>query len=193
MENKSDAPVPHRAEADAWDEARLFGHLRSLEIPFETHRHPPLHTVEESRELRGVMPGAHIKNMFLKGKKGELWLVACIENRKIHIRDLEKRLGAQKMSFGKPELLWDALGVRPGSVTPAAVLNDPEGRVRIALDAALSTAERVNFHPLHNEATIGMAPSELVRLLECVQHAPLMLDFDELETLARVRAENKGG
>lgn len=185
---------------EVWSEARLLAHFDALGVAYEIHRHPPLHTVAESQELRGALPGAHVKNMFLKGKKGELWLVTCLEDRQIHVRDLEKRLGAQKMSFGKPELLWETLGVRPGAVTPVAVVNDdapaaiPEqarGQVRVALDAAIEAAETVNFHPLHNEATVAMATRDLVRLLEEAGHPPLRLDFEELERLAVEREARK--
>lgn len=180
-----------RGEDTVWDEARLFAHLTELGIAFDLHRHEALHTVAESQALRGALPGAHVKNMFLKGKKGELWLVTCLEDRQVHVRDLEKQLGARKMSFGDPAILWETLGVRPGSVTPVAVLNDEAGRVRIALDSAIEAAERVNFHPLHNEATIAIAPAALRKVLEGAAHPPLTLDFDALEALARERAAKK--
>ncbi len=34
-------------------------------IAYVHNTHPPLHTVDESKELRGDLPGAHVKNMFL--------------------------------------------------------------------------------------------------------------------------------
>ena len=180
-----------RDAADIWDEARLLAHLTALDIPFDLHRHEALHTVAESQQLRGALPGAHVKNMFLKGKKGELWLVTCLEDRQAHIRDLEKELGARKMSFGDPDLLWETLGVRPGAVTPVAVLNDQAGRVRLALDRAIEAAEQVNFHPLHNEATIAVAPGDLLKLVEAADHPPLRVDFDALEALWRERQAKK--
>ena len=87
-------------------EAELYTLFREHGISWSHHTHPPLHTVEESKELRGDLPGAHVKNMFLKDKKGQHWLVTCFEYRKIRIRDLEKQIGAPKASFGKPEALW---------------------------------------------------------------------------------------
>lgn len=184
------------AEETPWDEARLTAHLDALGVAWTIHRHPPLHTVAESQDLRGTLPGAHLKNLFLKDKKGALWLVSCLEDRAIHIRDLEKALDARKMSFGKPELLWETLGVRPGAVTPLAVVNDdaagalpdqPQGRVRAALDAAIDAADLINCHPLHNEATIAMAPGDLRRVMTVAGHPPSTLDFDALESLARAR------
>lgn len=170
-------------------EAELFALLERIGVAFETHRHPPLHTVEESQRLRGDLPGLHVKNMFLKGKKGDLWLVTCREDRKAPMRALEKALGASRLSFGKPDLMAEVLGVTPGAVTPLAVLNDPERRVSAALDVALADAELVNCHPLHNEATLAVKGrfsdgEGLARVFAESGHAPVFVDFDALEAEA---------
>ena len=166
------------------DEAALLARLDALGIGWTRHALPPLFTVEDSRALRGDLPGLHVKNMFLKEKKGGLWLVTCREDRRVRIRDLEREIGAKNTSFGKPELLWEALGVLPGAVTPFAALNDRQGRVRLVLDRAVLETEIVNAHPLHNEATIAVSPEGLVRFLEDTGHAPLTVDFDALEARA---------
>jgi Ala-tRNA(Pro) deacylase len=48
----------------------LFTFLDRLGVPHSTVTHPPLFTVEESRALRGRIPGGHTKNLFLRDKKG---------------------------------------------------------------------------------------------------------------------------
>jgi Ala-tRNA(Pro) deacylase len=54
----------------------LFAQFERLIIITTTHTHPPLFSVEESRKLRGNLPGAHYKNLFLKDKKGLFgWLL----------------------------------------------------------------------------------------------------------------------
>jgi len=170
---------------DAAAQEALYAHLDRLEIAWRHHAHASVHTVEESRALRGDLPGLHVKNMFLKEKKGGLWLVTCREDRRIRIRDLERAIGARNTSFGKPDLLHDALGVRPGAVTPFAALNDTTGRVSVVLDAALLGADLVNAHPLHNAATTALAPADLVRFLHSTGHPPRVEDFDVLEARAR--------
>ncbi len=171
-------------------QAALYALLEREGIAYAHHDHPPLRTVEESRALRGDLPGAHVKNMFLKEKRGGLWLVTCLEDRAIRIRDLEREIGAKNASFGRAELLAEALGVEPGAVTPFAAMNDPEGRVRVVLDAAIPERfETVNAHPLHNRATTAVAVADLLRFLEIVGHPPRLVDFDRLEALAAERAE----
>jgi Ala-tRNA(Pro) deacylase len=110
-------------------ESELYALLDEHGIPYTHHTHPPLFTVEESRALRGELPGGHVKNMFMKDKKGTVWLATCLEDRQIRIRDLEKEIGARNLSFGREGLLWEVLGVRPGAVTPLGLINDRELRV----------------------------------------------------------------
>ncbi|MEO1459483.1 MAG: YbaK/EbsC family protein, partial [Pseudomonadota bacterium] len=122
-------------------------------------------------------------------KKGRLWLVTCDEDRQIRIRDLEKAVGAKSMSFARPELLAEALGVRPGAVTPFALLNDTAHRVRFVLDPGLEADALVNAHPLHNEATTAVSPAGLAAFLAETGHTPLRIDFDALEARARAAAQ----
>ena len=168
-------------------EAELYALLDANGITYRHHTHPPLHTVEESRALRGDLPGAHVKNMFMKDKKGRIVLATCLEDRQIRIRDLEKDIGAKGLSFGKPELLWEVLGVRPGAVTPFGLMNDRDGRVSAVLDQGLEGQALINAHPLHNEATTAVSWDGLMRFLGLTGHAPRIVDFDRLEALERER------
>src|SRR5437588_863655 len=104
----------------------LLRRLDALGIKSETHSHPPLMTVEDSKRLRGDLPGGHCKNLFLKDKKGRMWLVVTLEDRRVDIKALEARLGAARLSFGSPDRLLANLGVTPGAVTPFALINDRE-------------------------------------------------------------------
>ena len=104
------------------DPETLYARFRELGLGFTVHEHAAVFTVEEARAHRGDMPGAHCKNLFLKDKKGALWLVVCLEDRRIDMKALSGLLGAARLSFGQPELLARRLGVTPGSVTPFAVI-----------------------------------------------------------------------
>jgi Ala-tRNA(Pro) deacylase len=169
-------------------EAELYALFRAHRVAWTHHTHPPLHTVDESRALRGNLPGAHVKNMFLKDKKERLWLVTCLEDRQIRIRDLEKEIGAQKCSFGRPDLLWEALGLLPGAVSPFGLINDPGHRVTPVLDRQMLERDPINAHPLHNEATTGISATDFRRFFEITGHAPVLVDFDALEAKERGRS-----
>ena len=64
----------------------LFARLTELNIATVTHHHAPLHSVAESQELRGELPGGHCKNLFLKDKKGVLWLIVTLEDKQIDMK-----------------------------------------------------------------------------------------------------------
>ena len=152
------------------DSENLFSRFRHLGISFETHSHPAVFTVEEAQIHCGHLPGAHCKNLFLKDKKGELWLVVMLDGREVNIKALQNAMGAARLSFGKAELLLEVLGVIPGAVTPFGLINDCEQRVRVFLDADMMAAELVNFHPLRNDATTAMAPADLRRFIATCGH-----------------------
>jgi Ala-tRNA(Pro) deacylase len=151
----------------------LFAFLDKLGIAHPTVTHAPLFTVEESQALRGKIPGAHTKNLFLKDKKGALFLVTALEDAVIELKWLYRRLGATgRFSFGSAELMQETLGVVPGAVTPVAAMNDCKRRVTVVLDAGLMTWETINCHPLVNTMTTSIARAELVRFLEATGHPP---------------------
>jgi len=154
----------------------LFARLESLSIQIKTHHHPPLYTVEDSRKLRGDIPGAHCKNLFLKDKKGALWLIVTLEETRIDLKSLHKRIGAARLSFGKPELLLQVLGVTPGSVSPFALINDKENRVRVVLDARMMAEEMLNYHPISNEMTSTIASADLLKFIQACGFKPMHLE-----------------
>ncbi|MDP4822655.1 MAG: prolyl-tRNA synthetase associated domain-containing protein [Aestuariivirgaceae bacterium] len=155
--------------------AELLAKLDSLEIATQTRDHAAVFTVEEARHLRGEIPGGHCKNLFLKDKKDQLWLVVCLEDARIDLKTLPDKIGAARISFGKPELLMEFLGVEPGSVTPFAVINDHQARVKVILDAAMMREPLLNYHPLENTATTSIAARDLVRFLTALNHAPQII------------------
>ncbi len=153
--------------------ADLFAYLDRLGIAQATVTHPPVFRVEEAQALRGKIPGAHTKNLFLRDKKGALYLVVALEDAVIELRSLHRRLGASgRFSFGSADLLLEALGVKPGAVTPFAALNDTAGRVTVVLDAAMMEHPTLNYHPLDNSMTTSIARADLLAFLTATGHAP---------------------
>src|SRR5436190_24370028 len=132
---------------------QLFARLHELGIAQRTVEHPPVFTVEQAKALRGDLPGHHVKNLFLRNKKEEMWLVVALEDRAIDLKRLGEALGAGRLSFGSPERLRRHLGVEPGSVTPLALINDSGHKVRLVLDEGLKADGPVNAHPLTNRMT----------------------------------------
>ena len=175
-----ETPATAVAEAPALAPATpeaLFARLESLGIATRTVSHPPVFTVEEAKALRGQLPGGHVKNLFLRNKKGWMWLVVAEEDRRIDLKALAERLGAGRVSFGSPERLMQHLGVIPGAVTPFGLINDRKAEVRVVIDKALMAQDPVNVHPLVNDRTTAIAPGDLLKFIESCGHRPQVLDL----------------
>jgi len=160
------------------DRVRLFARLEELGIATTTVEHVPMFTVEQSQSLRGTIPGARTKNLFLKDKDGHLVLVVAKEDTRVDLRALAKQLGFGRFSFGKPELLKDVLGIEPGSVTAFALFHEASRRLdAVVVDEALMGFAEINCHPLINSATTRLATKDLIRFVEACGRAPRVLSL----------------
>ncbi|MFT4116843.1 prolyl-tRNA synthetase associated domain-containing protein [Bradyrhizobium sp.] len=136
----------------------LLAHLEKNGINAKTFEHPAVHTVEESKALRGDIPGLHTKNLFLRDGKKNYFLFVTDEDAAINLKQLAKKIGAKGgLSFGSPDALLEMLGIRPGAVSVLAIVNDAAGKVKLLLDAKLATATAINCHPLDNRRTTSLS------------------------------------
>lgn len=156
--------------------ADLIAFLDGLGIATRTFEHPPLFTVEQSQALRGEIAGGHTKNLFLKDKKDDYFLLTVGEEAQVDLKQIHHTIGAaSRVSFGRPEMLMELLGVVPGAVTVFGLINDTQRRVELFLDAALMEHETINAHPLTNEATTQIARADLLRFIAATGHEPTIL------------------
>ena len=160
-------------------ENRLYDLLRRLGIAWHSIAHAPVFTVEESADIYGRLTGGHTKNLFLKDKKGGLWLVVVLAHTKVDLPALAKQLGAPRFSFGTAALLEATLGITPGSVTPFALMNDTAHVVTPVLDATMLQIDPINFHPLRNDRTTAIAPGDLVAFVKACGHHPVIAPIPE--------------
>jgi Ala-tRNA(Pro) deacylase len=162
------------------DPNRVFDYLKSLAIHSTSIEHPAVFTVEESKALRGKIDGAHVKNLFLKDKKSNLFLISALEDTKIDLKTIHEVIGGQgRVSFCSADQLLEHLGVEPGSVTPLAVMNDTENKVQAVLDERLMAFDIINVHPLVNTMTTSLARADLLAFMAATGHKPLILKVGE--------------
>lgn len=155
----------------------LFKRLDDLGVSYETHTHAAVFTVDEAQAHCSHLPGGHCKNLFLKDKKSQLWLVVALDERPINMKDLKSRIGSHHLSFGKPDLLGEVLGVEPGSVTPFALINDLEHRVKVVLDKEMMDMDLLNYHPLTNTMTTALTPGDLLAFIRDTGHEPDLVEL----------------
>lgn len=157
----------------------LFARLDQLGIATTTVDHPAVFTVAESTELERSLPGGHTKNLFLKDAKDRLFLVVARSATPVDLKTLHKTLGCARLSFGKPELLLQVLGVPAGSVTAFSLINDRDKRVSVVIDAALMRYDSVNCHPLVNTATTNISRDDLLKFIRECGHDPSIVALSE--------------
>lgn len=159
----------------------LLHNLYRLKITNTTHDHPAVFTVEESAKIKADLPGGHTKNLFLKDKQGQMFLICALADTQIPVNKLHREFGCKRLSFGKPDLLLEHLGVAPGSVTLFSVINDTQNQVALVLDQALFSHELVNFHPLENTATTAISAEDMTVFAKAHNHDPVIIDFTQIE------------
>ncbi len=160
---------------------KLLEALADLGLNTSTLHHDAVFRVGEGDEIKAALPGAHTKNLFLKDDKGQLWLISAEQSTQINLKTLPKIIGSGRLSFGSEERLYNALGVRPGSVTALGLINDPNHKVKFILDKALADADIVNFHPLTNTATTALSQADFRSFIESLGRRLVVIDFAALD------------
>lgn len=156
----------------------LLEYLSGLAIPVTVYNHPPVFTVAEAVQLRGTIPGAHSKNLFLVDRKKNHYLVSALENCEIDLKRLHLMVGAKgKFSFASAEAMGALLGVIPGAVSPFGLLNDIGKICKIVLDQNFFHFDGINFHPLDNSVTCTISPNDLLKFLTATGHSPQIVDL----------------
>lgn len=158
-------------------EDQIYADFVEAGFAFEKLDHTAVFTVDESDAVHRDLPAAHTKNLFLKDKKGNFWLIVLPSDRRADLKAMAETLSAGKFSFAKPAEMEQLLRVTPGSVTPLAACNAPPGTVRVVFDAGFRSSDRIAVHPLRNTATVALAFDDLAAWLSRKGVAPQVMDL----------------
>ncbi len=169
-EKKPGKPLPTTPED-------LFQIFQRLGISHALHHHQPIFTVQEGEHLKASIPGLHCRNLFLKDKKEQMFLVVAANDTAVDMKKLEGVIGSARLSFGSPDRLWKYLGITPGSVCPFVAVNDTEHRVTIVLDAYMMASKLVCYHPLDNSMSVCLTPADLLKFFDHTGHQVKILDL----------------
>ncbi|MEM8726617.1 MAG: prolyl-tRNA synthetase associated domain-containing protein [Pseudomonadota bacterium] len=161
-------------------EAGLMEDLRELDIAHKVHEHQAVFTVEESRAIKIDIDCLHTKNLFLEDAGGAFFLLTVPAEARVNLKAVPAQIGSKRLSFGKAEDMERLLGIKPGSVTPLAMINAAPGDIQMILDAELAGDAPVGVHPLRNTATVTLAGSDILKLAEHWGHQPRTSDLPKL-------------
>jgi Ala-tRNA(Pro) deacylase len=129
--------------------------LSDLAIPFQRFDHPAVFSCAETDALNLHFPGAHTKQLLMRGKKRKKFVLAIVmHDKRVDTKALGKEFGDQSMSFSSPEDLKRLLGVTPGSVTPLGLIFDKDHEIEVIVDEDAWAIGKFCFHPLINTATL---------------------------------------
>lgn len=153
--------------------------LKNANIDFMEHDHPPLFTVEESKEYDALMPGGDCKNMLLTDKKRRSYYLFILDaNRRMEIKKMGELIGVKGLKFAKEETL-QRFDTFAGSVSPFIILEDSEQEITVYLDAALMNWDRLNFHPNINTKTLGIPKDDFIQFMKAHNHEPAILELED--------------
>ncbi len=156
---------------------QLIEILDDLGIEYQLYDHEPIFTVEQGEPLKKTIPGMHCRNLFLRDKKKNMFLITAANETRLDMKKLSDVIGSGRLSFGSPDRLWENLGIRPGSVNPFCIINDKDQNLRMLLDSVMMDADIINVHPMDNACTIGLAPDDLLSFLDSINHPYEIIDL----------------
>lgn len=143
--------------------------LRSNQIDFVRHEHAAVFTGEELEKLS--LPGMTCKNLFVRDQKSTRFILVILPaNKKADLKKIGELTGAGKLSFVNPEVLWQKLGVTPGSISPFGLLNNSQADVEVLIDQEVTLAPIVLFHPNKNTATLQLTKEMFGRYLGLIKN-----------------------
>jgi len=164
------------------DNKSLIKLLNTNNFKYKLYTHAPLVTVEDSKKMRGKIKGGHTKNLFLKNKKNNFYLITCLENSLVDLKLLRKNLNLGNISFAGEKYLSELLNVKPGAVTPFGLLNDINHRVKFFFDIQLNDFNSFNFHPLINTATVNIKKEVFYNFFKTNYISITLLNLETYET-----------
>jgi Ala-tRNA(Pro) deacylase len=158
----------------------LLEYLRAAGFEFNLYEHPAVYTCKEAEEHLGHIQALGTKNLFLKEEKGSrVFLVTVPDSKRVDLNKLRFELKSERLTFGKPELLWGCIGVEPGSVTVLGIANDRENKVELFIDSEVMDASLIQAHPLRNTASLTFAPEMLNHFLKGIEREAKIINVPE--------------
>ena len=140
-----------------YNRKNLLEFFKDNKIDFEEFHHKHLFTVDESKQMRGKIKGNHTKNLFLRDKRKNFFLLSCLEDKIVNLKKLKLAFRANNLSFASNDHLNDILELMPGSVSPFGLINDDQKKTKFYLDVDLTKGDSINFHPLVNNYTVNIS------------------------------------
>ncbi len=145
---------------------KIFDILDSLEIPYTNYEHEAVFSCDEAKWVD--IPGRRVKSLLLRNKKASnFYMVILPDDKRLDPNIIRGVFDDTKMSFASEDRMMEKIWLRPGSVSPFALINNSENDIRVVFDSELKDIE-IGFHPLQNDNTIVLNMKHVEHFLENV-------------------------
>jgi Ala-tRNA(Pro) deacylase len=152
--------------------AELLADMKSMGLVFAVQRHTAVLTMAESGALELGLQGERCKNLLLRDKAGQLFLIMTRADKAIDLKKLRASLGSARLSMASHDQMFETLGVKTGGLSPLALINDGERTVKLVIDSELQLSACLLLHPLDNTMSVQLSSQALGSFLTQVGHVP---------------------
>lgn len=161
-------------------EERVYDLLERLGVPFERVDHDAVGTIEGCAEIEKLLDIEICKNLFLRNSKGDQYYLLMLPGGKhLVTKDLAKKIGSTRLSFGTPEKMEEYLDITPGSVSVLGLMNDHGNNIQFLVDNDIKKWEYFGCHPCINTSSLKIKTADLFsKILPAVGHEPVFVDID---------------
>lgn len=149
----------------------LYNLLEELNIKYDEITHNPIYTIDDAirEDIPSKIDGEECKNLFLKDRDKNYYLVLLTCDKKANLKELAEYLNTSKLSFAESEELYDILKLEKGNVTPLGIINDINNKVLILIDEYFIN-KKILVHPNVNTKTLAIEYADLIKIIEYLQH-----------------------
>ena len=161
-------------------EERVYDLLERLDVPFERVDHDAVGTIEGCAKIEKLLDIEICKNLFLRNSKGDQYYLLMLPGGKhLVTKDLAKKIGSTRLSFGTPEKMEEYLDITPGSVSVLGLMNDHGNNIQFLVDNDIKKWEYFGCHPCINTSSLKIKTADLFsKILPAVGHEPVFVDID---------------
>ncbi len=136
--------APERIESRLQES--IYAGLNKLGIPFKRVECDPAISVEDCEELTARFGVPVVKTLFVANRQlTRFHLVSMPGSKPFVTRDFARALNVSRVSFVKPDIMMEMLGVPVGAVSPLCAIADRGCTIQVVVDEEVLSYPRVAF------------------------------------------------
>jgi Ala-tRNA(Pro) deacylase len=143
---------------------KIFEILNDLNINYKNYEHQPVHSVLDCKWID--IPWQRVKSLLIRNKKWtNFYMIVLWEDKKLETNKVREIFDDSKMSFFEEELMMEKIWLKPGSVSPFALINNKDKDIKVVFDKTLKWV-LIGFHPLQNDNTVVLQMDDVEKFLD---------------------------